>query len=972
MASTLPTASGKDTANSLQLTYKTIQQIAQALWIGEKDEELKAFHASVMAYCTIIQDHLVRVNNAASAIMDGNLVTLLLAPVKPISTANFCSLSIAARLLQLVRVRDKIQRTKDHCAKVNIIRPCLDFRATPEQRKDFVNSLAACEEELRTRYPEDPHEWTPDDLAPQINIGEPSYAVCSAAQSIFKALVACINCPCTPTHAFGARLCLGTYRKPDIESDVNIEDRIDFDMFLSMKQDWHEVRIHTAKERLVQLVVDQAEISQPKARRPRTQKAKQLCEPIVKIQSMAAYRLEFKVTRGQLFKLQSERSNSFIDKSRSAVSLDEFLRDRTGSFTERTKRILAVILSSAVFHLHDTPWLQPTWNSSNVLFFRTASSAVPLKPFIQTPLSSLSAHPTADQDTGNQPGLDPDDLDPDDIDPDDLLSHQCPTLVTLAMMLLEVYFVVPFDTLAQRYNVDLGSDIGSSTFTRYMDVNVVFEACRKEIPENSQFYLAVESCLDPKVWEDEEGSRLDGPTLRTKIYHEVVLPLETELSQAYSSIPIDDLDEFAQKVNFASWGQTMHLWNQQTNAEASQANSLVPMAPYYPGWPPTPQLCHQRSEEVFNGEGTGRGTRSSTQWPSPPTSGLEAEPAWSEPPTSFPADAHCPSAYTVGILCALPKELLAVRALFDSKHDSPKNPRGDSNSYALGMMHEHMVVAACLPSGEYGTNAAADSASNMKRSFPSIRFCLLVGIGGGAPTEENDIRLGDVVVSLPNNTFPGVIQYDRGKEIEGSTFELTGALQPPPRCLMTAISSLRSNPDLPSNALQWYLDDIARCVPDCSKTQYRHPGQEQDHLFKLNCSTCRAHEQCANRDSHLQRRARRPTNDPEIHYGLIASGNRVLKDAKVRDQWARKHGILCFEMEAAGVMNTFPCLVIRGICDYADSYKNKLWQQYAAATAAAYAKLLLGVVPACDVYWDGLQQGRGEALETPPSKRQRV
>ncbi|KAH7176152.1 nucleoside phosphorylase domain-containing protein [Dactylonectria macrodidyma] len=283
-------------------------------------------------------------------------------------------------------------------------------------------------------------------------------------------------------------------------------------------------------------------------------------------------------------------------------------------------------------------------------------------------------------------------------------------------------------------------------------------------------------------------------------------------------------------------------------------------------------------------------------------------------------------AYAVGILCALPIELLAVWALFDSKYTTPKNLRGDSNNYALGTMNGHMVVAACLPSGEYGTNAAADSASNMKRRFPGIRFCLLVGIGGGAPTEENDIRLGDVVVSLLITRFPGVIQYDRGKEIEGGTFGRTGSLQPPPRYLMTAISSLRSNPDLPSDALQPYLENIAARVPDSFKTQYRHPGQEHNDLFKLACSTCRAHGECANRDSQMQRRLYRPTNHPEVHYGLIASGNRVLKDAKVREQWAREYGILCFEMEAAGVMNIFPCLVIRGICDYADSYKNKLWQ----------------------------------------------
>ncbi|KAH6877239.1 hypothetical protein B0T10DRAFT_609949 [Thelonectria olida] len=917
---------GKDTATSLQLTYKTVQQIAQSLWIAEKDEELKTFHASLMAYCTIIQDHLNRISNAASVVMDGNLIALLLAPNKPISTASFCGRSIAARLRELSRIRDQIQRTGDNTANLNVFQSCLDFGSTPELRKEFVKSLATCEEELRTRYPEDPPQWAPDDLAPRINIGEPSFAVWSAAQSTFKALVACVNCPCTPTHDFGARLCLGTYRKPELESDVDKDDGVDFDMFLSMRQDWHEVRIHTAKERLVQIVVDQAEVSQPKTRRPITMKVNQLCKPIAK--SMAAYRLEFKVARGQLFKLRSERSNSSVDKSRSAVSLDEFLRDRTGSFTERTKRILAVILSSAVFHLHNTPWLQPTWNSSDVLFFRTASSTVPLRPFIQTPL-----------DTGHQPSLDQDntgqdDIDPDDIDPDDLLSHQCPTLVTLAMMLLEVYFVTPFNVLAQRYNVDLGSGTESSPFARYMDVNVVFQACRKEIPDNSQFYWAVENCLDPKVWEDEEGNRLDDPTLRTKIYQEVVLPLETELSQAYSSIPIDDLDRFVQKVDFAGWGPTMHMWHQQTNAEGSRANSLVPLTPYYPRCSPTPQLCRQYSEDVFREGGAERGTQSITRRPSPLLTGFEAEPAL-EHSDSFDVETHSPWAYTVGILCALPKELLAVRALFDSKHSDPKHLRGDSNSYALGTMNDHMVVAACLPSGEYGTNAAADSASNMKRSFPSIRFCFLVGIGGGAPTEVNDIRLGDVVVSVPKTTFPGVIQYDRGKQSEGSTFELTGALQPPPRYLMTAISSLRSNPDLPSNALEPYLEDIVRRVPASFKAQYGHPGQENDHLFKLACSACLAHGECAAGDSHIQRRPCRPTNHPEVHYGLIASGNRVLKDAKVRDQWARKYGILCFEMEAAGVMNTFPCLVIRGICDYADSYKNDQWQNYAAATAAA-------------------------------------
>jgi nucleoside phosphorylase len=83
-----------------------------------------------------------------------------------------------------------------------------------------------------------------------------------------------------------------------------------------------------------------------------------------------------------------------------------------------------------------------------------------------------------------------------------------------------------------------------------------------------------------------------------------------------------------------------------------------------------------------------------------------------------------------------------------------------------------------------------------------------------------------------------------------------------------------------------------------------------------------------------------------VHYGLIASGNKLMKDALLRDALIAERGVLCFEMEAAGLMNHFPCLVIRGICDYSDSHKNKEWQGYAAMAAAAYAKdLLCRIVP---------------------------
>ncbi|KAJ4206405.1 hypothetical protein NW759_014194 [Fusarium solani] len=291
---------------------------------------------------------------------------------------------------------------------------------------------------------------------------------------------------------------------------------------------------------------------------------------------------------------------------------------------------------------------------------------------------------------------------------------------------------------------------------------------------------------------------------------------------------------------------------------------------------------------------------------------------------------HSRRVYEVGIICALWKELKAVRVLFDSEHGNLERDEGDDNQYVLGTMANHMVVAACLPAGEYGTNSAASVASNMVRSFPTLKFCLLVGIAGGAPSQQNDIRLGDVVVGIAEGRSPGVVQYDLGKDKESNIFETTGSLRGPPRSLTSAINTLHSVPKPPSDPLKPHLDRITKLVPE-----YRRPAQEA-----VPCPTCRSSEKVCP-DYHVRPRAPRPTT---IHYGPLGSGNSVIKNATRRDELVREHGVLCFEMEAAGAVNTVSCLVIRGICDYCDVHKNDDWQNYAAATAAAYSKLLLGVV----------------------------
>ena len=128
--------------------------------------------------------------------------------------------------------------------------------------------------------------------------------------------------------------------------------------------------------------------------------------------------------------------------------------------------------------------------------------------------------------------------------------------------------------------------------------------------------------------------------------------------------------------------------------------------------------------------------------------------------------------------------------------------------------------------------------------------------------------------------------------------------------------------------------------------EYICPGIEQDQLFEATYNH-KGGDPCRLCDrSKVVERSPRKNSAPKIHYGTIGSANEVIKDSETRDKLRADLGILCVEMEAAGLMDDFHCLVIRGICDYADSHKNKRWQPYAAATAAAYAKELLSIIPA--------------------------
>lgn len=321
------------------------------------------------------------------------------------------------------------------------------------------------------------------------------------------------------------------------------------------------------------------------------------------------------------------------------------------------------------------------------------------------------------------------------------------------------------------------------------------------------------------------------------------------------------------------------------------------------------------------------------------------------------------SDFSVGWICALSTEQTAATAMLDHRYDDLPKPPNDTNSYTLGSIGKHNVAIACLPEGETGTNSAASTVTSMLSTFPAIKLGLMVGIGGGIPPK---VRLGDVVVSVPVGQYPGVVQWDLGKAKDGGKFERTGSLNNPPASLRTALGKLKTAHEMFGPKVQQYLDDLGKKYPKLA-SKYLKSASLEDVLFKRDyvhvtqglshCEVTNDEDEEGSEDEPTCRfcdrskSVKRKAREMRVHYGLIASGNQVIKDAAFRDRLNSDLGgdVLCVEMEAAGLMNNFPCIVIRGICDYADSHKNKDWQPYAAAVAAAFAKELLQYVQTTDV-----------------------
>ncbi|KAG5658065.1 hypothetical protein KAF25_007016 [Fusarium avenaceum] len=328
----------------------------------------------------------------------------------------------------------------------------------------------------------------------------------------------------------------------------------------------------------------------------------------------------------------------------------------------------------------------------------------------------------------------------------------------------------------------------------------------------------------------------------------------------------------------------------------------------------------------------------------------------------------------IGILCALSVEYDAMSHAVDEFWDEVNLGRSsaDPNSYAYGRIGDVNVVLLVL--SRIGKVAAASATVHLRYSFPNLELLLVVGVCGGVPEPQsgNKIFLGDVVIGK------AIVQYDVESPCERDTLgESFGTPREKIRNFMTSLESNRTQRRVEAKAAV-YLEELQlRAKGKRRAANYQYPGTEKDRLFTPSYR-CKHHtpydirpnnpgEVCdANRkvlcrgfacgeqqlvvrnlsfDQNLKKVTQFETRSPSVFIGNIGSGDTVLRSAKERERLAKIYDLVAFEMEGAGAWDQLPSIVVKGVCDYADHFKNKEWQNFAAATAAAVSKALIEQYP---------------------------
>lgn len=324
--------------------------------------------------------------------------------------------------------------------------------------------------------------------------------------------------------------------------------------------------------------------------------------------------------------------------------------------------------------------------------------------------------------------------------------------------------------------------------------------------------------------------------------------------------------------------------------------------------------------------------------------------------------------FEIALICALPKESNGVTAVFDGFWTGLGKGSRDENSYRFGWICDHNVVLAHMPG--MGNLASSNVAAHLKRSFPHIRLCLVVGICGGVPTKtaNGDIMLGDVLVST------GVKKIDYGRLYSDQLKRkksIEDELGRPNAEIRAFLHQLQSHQQALAHETSEYLKSLLEKVDfeqsrrpsgfdQICPSDYRH--KHQDAGVCDVCHACRAPDDpvceralkadcaelgCGKFSTRTRQTAQgslaAESKQPIIHFGCMASSDAVIKDGRYRDRIAKEEAVIGFEMEGAGVWTCLPTIIVKGVCDYSDSHKNKVWQEYAAVTAAACMKAMLKV-----------------------------
>ena len=307
-----------------------------------------------------------------------------------------------------------------------------------------------------------------------------------------------------------------------------------------------------------------------------------------------------------------------------------------------------------------------------------------------------------------------------------------------------------------------------------------------------------------------------------------------------------------------------------------------------------------------------------------------------------PPDIHD---FTVGWICGLLIEYTAAINILDEIYHtitSVPPAKNDHNIYTLGRIGNHHVVVVCLPADSPGLVSACTVEANIRISFPSIQFSLMVGIAGASPQPKTDVRLGDVVIGTK------VVPYLFGKT-KPHGFEYTGHAPRPPDILLRRVNHMIYRTMVNLDIAQ-VIEERAQQLPFPLRHMFSRP-EMSDRLYMsdyIHNDACDCLGPSAQVSPHLVPRDPRPlAAQLVVHSGTVASGDQVMKDARTRDELAERFNTLCFDMESAGL--TRGALTIRGIDNYADSHKSDKWHGYAAMAAVVCAAEFLKMVPVSDV-----------------------